>query len=389
MLRPAQHDILGITRIATQSQEEEGKVSIKCRAAILVEPNKPLVVDEVEIPDPAPDQVSVKLFASGVCHSQLHTMGRPPRPGHRLPALLGHESTGVVAAKGRDVRHVKEGDHVMTTWVDRDNSTTSLPLVDHTLNDRAQYVATWKGQEVSHSAATWAEYALASERVVLPMPKDIGTDVTAIVGCAVMTGAGAIINTLQVRPGQSVAVFGAGGIGLCAVSAAAVVDAYPIVVVDVLDEKLAFARCFGATHVVNARGADAVQAIRELTQGGVDYAIDAIGLPQTQEQVLRAARPGYSGLNRGGTALLVGITPPGAKAVLDTALFAGNRSFTRTSGGDCRPGRDFPLFVRWYREGKLKLDELVTRRYTLDQINTAVDDLEHGRILGRGIITYS
>jgi len=99
-------------------------------------------------------------------------------------------------------------------------------------------------------------------------------------------------------------------------------------------------------------------------------------------------RAGYSGLNRGGTALLVGITPPGAKTVLDTALFAGNRSFTRTSGGDCRPERDFPIFVRWYREGKLKLDELVTRRYRLDQINTAVDDLEHGRILGRGIITY-
>ena len=363
-------------------------MSIKCRAAIFVEPNKPLVVDEVEMPDPAPDQVLVKLFASGVCHSQLHTMSRAPRPGRRLPALLGHESTGVVAAKGRDVRHVKEGDHVMTTWVDRDNSTTPLSLVDHTLNDRAQYVATWKGQEVLHSAATWAEYALASERVVLPMPKDIATDVTAIIGCAVMTGAGAIINTLQVRPGQSVAVFGAGGIGLCAIAAAAIVDAHPIIAVDVIEEKLAFARRFGATHAVNARAADAVQAIRELSRGGVDFAIDAIGLPQTQEQILRAVRVGYSGLNRGGTALLVGITPPGARAVLDTALFAGNRSFTRTSGGDCRPDRDFPIFVRWYREGKLKLDELVTQRYTLDQINKAVDDLEHGRILGRGVITY-
>lgn len=363
-------------------------MSIKYRAAIFVEPNKPLVVDEVEMPDPAPDQVLVKLFASGVCHSQLHTMSRAPRPGRRLPALLGHESTGVVAAKGRDVRHVKEGDHVMTTWVDRDNSTTPLSLVDHTLNDRAQYVATWKGQEVLHSAATWAEYALASERVVLPMPKDIATDVTAIIGCAVMTGAGAIINTLQVRPGQSVAVFGAGGIGLCAIAAAAIVDAHPIIAVDVIEEKLAFARRFGATHAVNARAADAVQAIRELSRGGVDFAIDAIGLPQTQEQILRAVRVGYSGLNRGGTALLVGITPPGARAVLDTALFAGNRSFTRTSGGDCRPDRDFPIFVRWYREGKLKLDELVTQRYTLDQINKAVDDLEHGRILGRGVITY-
>jgi len=363
-------------------------MSTKSRAAILVEPNQPLVVDTVEIPDPRPDQVLVKLFSSGVCHSQLHTMRRPPRPGHRLPALLGHESTGVVVGTGRDVKHVKEGDHVITTWVDRDNSITTQPLVAHALNDRAQSIAFWRGKEVSHSAATWAEYALASERVVLPLPKDVPTDVTAIIGCAVMTGAGAIINTLQVRPGQSVAVFGAGGIGLCAIAAAGIVDAHPIVVVDVSKEKLAFARRFGATHTVDARNGDPVKAIQELTNGGVEYAIDAIGLPETQEQILRAARMGYSGLNRGGTALLIGITPPGAKAILDTNLFIGSRTFTRTSGGDCRPDRDFPLFVRWYREGKLKLNDLVTHRYTLDQINSAVEDLEHGRILGRGIITY-
>ncbi len=364
-------------------------MSMKGKAAIFVEPKKPLVVDEVEFPDPGTDQVLIKLFSSGVCHSQLHTMGRLPRPGRRLPALLGHESTGVVVAKGRDVRHVKEGDHVITTWVDRDNATTTLPLVDHSLNDREQYTANWKGQKVSHSAATWAEYALASERVVLSMPSDIATDVTSIVGCAVMTGAGAIINTLQVRSGQSVAIFGAGGIGLCAIAAAAIVDAYPIIVVDVNDDKLIFARRFGATHTVNSNAGNAVQAIQDLTSGGADFAIDAVGLPQTQEQILRAARPGYSGMNRGGTALLIGITPPDAKAILDTSLFIGNRSFTRTSGGDCKPDRDFPIFIRWYREGKLKLDELVTHRYTLDQINAAVDDLEHGRILGRGILTFT
>jgi len=364
-------------------------MSVKCRAAILVEPNKPLVVDEVQLTDPAPDQVLVKLFASGVCHSQIHTMRRPARPSQPLPALLGHESTGVVIAKGRDVKHVKEGDHVITTWVDRDNSTTDQPLVAHALNDRAQFVAKWSGKDVSHSAATWAEYALAQERMVVAMPNDLPTDTTAIIGCAVMTGAGAIINTLGVRPGRSVAVFGAGGIGLCAISAAAIVDAYPIIAVDIIEEKLGFAKRFGATHTVNARGVDPVQAIREQTDGGVDYAIDAIGLPQTQEQILRAARPGYSGLNRGGAALLIGITPPDAKAILDTSLFGGNRSFTRTSGGDCRPDRDFPIFLRWYRDGKLKLDELVTHRYTLDQINSAVDDLEHGRILGRGILTYN
>lgn len=240
-----------------------------------------------------------------------------------------------------------------------------------------------------HSAATWAEYALASERVVVAMPKDIPTDVTAVIGCAVMTGAGAIINTLQVRSGQSIAVFGAGGIGLCAIGAAAIVDAYPVIAVDISAEKLAFARRLGATHTIDARHNDPVKAIQELTGGGVDYAVDAVGLPETQEQILRSVQMGFSGRNRGGTALLIGLTPPGAKAILDTSLFVGNRSFTRTSGGDCRPDRDFPLFVRWYREGKLKLNDLVTNRYTLEQINSAIDDLEHGRILGRGIITYS
>lgn len=363
-------------------------MSTKGKAAIFVEPNKPLVVDEIEFPDPGADQVLVKLFASGVCHSQLHTMQRPARPGHRLPELLGHESTGVVIAKGRDVHHVTEGDHVITTWVDRDNCTTDQPLVMHALNDRTQYAADWRGTEVMHSAATWAEFALAQERVVVPLSRDVATDVTSIIGCAVMTGAGAILNTLQVHSGQSVAVIGAGGIGLCAIAAAAIVDAYPIVAVDIFDEKLAFARRFGATHGVDSRNRDAVQAIKDLTHGGVDFAIDAVGLPQTQEQILRAVRPGYSGRDRGGTALLIGITPPNAKAMLDTNLFAGSRSFTRTSGGDCKPDRDFPVFIRWWREGKLKLDALITHRYKLEQINEAVDDLEHGRILGRGILTF-
>ena len=364
-------------------------MSTRCRAAILVEPKKPLVVDEIELPEPGAGQVLVKLFASGVCHSQLHTMARPPRPGRPLPALLGHESTGVVAAAGRGVTHVREGDRVITTWVDRDNATTPLARVDHALNDREQYSADWQGRTVAHSAATWAEYALASERVVLPMPSDLPTDVTSIVGCAVMTGAGAIINTLGVRSGQSVVIVGAGGIGLCAIAAAAIVDAYPIIVVDVNDLKLAFAKKFGATHIVNSKTADALSAIKDLTHGGADFAVDAIGLPETQEQILRAVRPGYAGMNRGGVALLIGITPPDAKAALDTSLFIGNRSFTRTSGGDCKPDRDFPIFLRWYREGKLKLDDLVTNRYSLDEINTAVDDLEHGRILGRGILTFS
>lgn len=363
-------------------------MTIKAKAAIFVAPKQPLVIDEVEFPDPGPDQVLVKLFASGVCHSQLHTIRRAPRPGHRLPELLGHESTGVVIAKGREVHHVKEGDHVITTWVDRNNATTNQPLVMHALNDRTQYAADWRGKEVMHSAATWAEFALAQERVVVPLPTGVATDVASILGCAVMTGAGAIINTLQVRSGQSVVIIGSGGIGLCAISAAAVVDADPIIAVDVSEQKLEFARRFGATDAINSKKIDPIERLKDLTGGGADFAIDAVGLPETQEQILRAVRPGYSGRSRGGTALLIGITPPDARAILDTSLFIGSRSFTRTSGGDCKPERDFPTFVRWYREGKLKLDELITSRYKLEQINEAVDDLEHGRILGRGILTF-
>jgi S-(hydroxymethyl)glutathione dehydrogenase / alcohol dehydrogenase len=130
-------------------------------------------------------------------------------------------------------------------------------------------------------------------------------------------------------------------------------------------------------------------SLRELTDGGADYAIDAVGLPRTQEEILRSVKAGYAGFYREGIALLIGITPPGQQAILDTNLFIGNRSFTRTSGGDCRPERDFPTFIRWYREGKLKLNDLVTHQYSLDQINIAVEDLEHGRILGRGILTYA
>jgi len=162
-----------------------------------------------------------------------------------------------------------------------------------------------------------------------------------------------------------------------------------MIAVDINQDKLEFARRMGASHAINAKDCDAVETIKELTGGGVDYAIDAIGLPLTQEQILRSVRPGFSGLNQGGTALLVGITPPGAKALLDTSLFIGNRSFKRTSGGDCKPDRDFPTFLRWFRDGKMKLNELITNRYKLEQINEAVDDLQHGRILGRGILTFN
>ena len=356
----------------------------RSKAAILVEPNKPLLIAEVVLPDPAPDQVLVKLFASGICHSQLHQMHRTPETTHvatqtQYPTLLGHEATGVVVAKGRDVTNVQEGDHVMTTWVDRDLVGEASP--------RSRVEAQWNGQSVNVAGATWTEHTILSERLVVPMDKDVATDVTSIIGCAALTGCSVIMNTLEVRVGESVAIFGVGGVGLCAVAAAHVVGAYPIIAVDLSEEKLAFAKHFGATHGVNASEGDPVEAIRALTDGGVEYAIDAIGAPRTQEQILYAARPGIVGLRKGGTACLVGAVQEQGHIDIEE-LRISQRTYTGTRASLCRPDRDFPTFVRWYQEGKLDLDAMVTKRYSLDQINEAASDLKAGKISGRSIITY-
>jgi Zn-dependent alcohol dehydrogenase len=274
---------------------------------------------------------------------------------------------------------VREGDHVMTTWVDRGAVEGAPP--------RSPVTVRWNSQTVPAGTATWTEYALLSERLVVPMDNDVATDVTSIIGCAVLTGSGVILNTLEVRVSESVAVFGAGGVGLCAIAAASIVGAYPIIAVDLSDDKLAFAERFGATHGVNAANVDAVEAIHALSGGGVDYAIDAIGAARTQEQILYAARPGGIGLKKGGTACLVGAVQELGRIDVEELRIT-QRTYTGTRGSLCRPDRDFPTFVRWYQRGQLNLDDLVTQRYSLDQINEAVDDLSAGRIHGRSIIMY-
>jgi Zn-dependent alcohol dehydrogenase len=348
---------------------------MKYRAAVYAEHGKPLVVDEVEFPDPAPDQVLVKLFASGICHSQLHQLHNPEA---RTPAMLGHEATGVVIDKGRDVTHVKEGDHVMLTWLPR----AAVPGWQRPAPARFR----WREHEFEAGVFTWAEHSLISEQYVVPLGKDVRTDVTAIIGCAVMTGAGAVINTAQVRPGESVAVFGVGGVGLCAITAAAASSAYPIIAVDLSDDKLEFAKKFGATHGVNASREDPVARVIEITGGGADYAFDAIGVPVTMEQILRAVRPGIGGLSHGGTAVLIGV--PQVNATLDMRSMLSGRIYRGSIGGSSSPGRDFPIFVRWFQQGTLKLEDLVTERYSLDRINDGVHALERGEIFGRSIIEF-
>lgn len=350
---------------------------MKSRAAIQSAVDERLVVDEIEVPDPQPNQVIVKLLSSGVCHSQLHQMHGVDYP---RPMVLGHEGTGVVTHTGRDVGHVKEGDHAIVTWVPR------TPIKGRL--ERIPSGATYH-EEVVHSVVvhTWTEDTLVDGEYVIPISKEHATDVSCIVGCAVLTGAGAVLNTARVRPQDSVAVFGVGGVGLSAVRMASILEAYPLIAVDLHDDKLELAKEFGATHIVNASKDDPVEAVIEISGGGVDFAFDAIGVRATTEQILPVTRSGGPGAdNHGGMAVLIGI--PGPELTLDPRHFMMQQRQYRGSLGATYPERDFAMFLRLHQEGRFPLDKLVTRRYKLDQINEACDALEAGEILGRAIIEY-
>ena len=357
----------------------------KTPAAILIEKGKPMVIDDIELPDLGPSHVLVKQFATGVCHSQLHELDRP-QPA--TPLVLGHESTGVVVAAGKDVTHVKEGDHVMVTWVPRNPAKGPAPIPAKVM---------YRGEEVKYGAPanvgtfTWAESVVVHEQMVVPLDKDADVDATAPVGCAVMTGVGAAINAAMVRPGESVAVIGVGGVGLSVVAGAAIAGGYPIVAVDLSDEKIEFAKQFGATHGINARNGDPVEQIREMFGGGftagVDHAFDAIGLKITMEQSLMMARARRPGEREGGQAIVVGV-PHGEPATPPMGMLFGGKVYRGAPGGCSIPDRDFPMMIRWFKEGRLPLDKMVTKTYKLEQINEACDDLRAGKIAGRSIVKF-
>ncbi|MBM3139977.1 MAG: zinc-binding dehydrogenase [Chloroflexi bacterium] len=352
---------------------------MKTRAAVHVEHGKPLAVEEVELGDPGPLEVLVKLYASGICHSQLHQIHNPATP---TPTLLGHEATGVVMARGRQVSHVKEGDRVMVTWVPRDLTPETAGLSRNT-----KYTFRGGAQE-ARGVYTWSEHVLAHEQLVLPLDPEVPTDVTAIIGCATVTGVGAVIGSAKVQPGETVAVFGVGGVGINAIAGAKIAGAIKIIAVDLVDEKLRFAQEFGATDVVNGKQTDPVEAIRSLTGGGVDYAFDAIGMESVINQCLESVKPGVLGLRRGGTAVSVGI--PQGDVTIKRGLFpGGERSLIGSLGGTSHPIEDFPQYVHWFKQGALPLDKMVTKVYDgLDRINDGVQALERGEISGRSIMVY-
>jgi Zn-dependent alcohol dehydrogenase len=360
-------------------------MAISGRIAVLPAGKSVLEVKEVTFPDPAASQVIVRQYASGVCHSQLHEIHRP-RTADRL---LGHESTGVVEAVGSAVSHVAVGDTVLVTWVPRS------PRKPYRAPDGSSLTFDDGTTAATGGVFTWASHTVADEQYIVKAPDGTPLDTGAIIGCAVMTGAGAVLHSAGVRPGQSVAVWGVGGVGLSAIAAARNSGANPVIAVDLDDEKLEMAKRFGATEIVNAKSTDAVEEVRRLTPGtregdlgGVDYAFDCIGRVIATQQAIAATRRGRWGETRGGAAFLVGV--PTEPATVDTAdLLLGEKRFVGSLGGSCTPDADFPVFVNWYKSGQLELDSLVTARYKLDDINHACADLEAGRIAGRAILDFT
>lgn len=361
----------------------------KARVVVLPMEQSSLNIEEVTLPDPGPTQVVIKQFASGICHSQLHQINRPNR---KRNLLLGHESTGVVLKAGSEVTYVKEGDSVLVTWVPRDITQSGTPPERATLDVPA-------GHAISENVFTWADHTLIDEQYVIKVDSKLKTDVTAIIGCAVITGAGAVISTAGVKEGETVAIFGVGGVGLCAVAAAKKVGASKIIAVDISNEKLEFAGKFGATDFINATREDPVEVIRQLTVQtdkftfqqtpvtGVDYAFDCIGIKQTMEQIAPVCRTGHFGVCKGGTAVLVGV-PQENVELSAIALLLNETQYVGSFAGSCVPARDIPTFVNWYEEGHLDLEALITARYSLDQINEAVTALNNGQISGRAIIEF-
>lgn len=351
-------------------------MSITARLAILPPGGTELELETVNLPEPRPWEVVVEQRAFGICHSQLDLIDRPARTE---PLVIGHESTGVVVAIGAEVTHVAPGDEVLLTWLprlpraDRAPLSSRIPLPDGRV-------------AVTHNVFAWGSHAVVDEQYLLKAPSGIATDLSCVIGCAVMTGAGSVLNGASDVAGRSVAVWGVGGVGLASVGAAHALGAAPIIAVDISVEKLGVARAMGATHTIDARGEDAVAVIRDLTGGvGVDFGFDCTGVGPNVERSLAAVRSGVAGTSAGGSLVLVG-APRAPFEFNGMELLSKSKSMVGVLGGLCSPERDFPLFVDWATSGALNLEALVTARYSLEEINVGVADLRRGKILGRAVV---
>lgn len=351
-----------------------------------------LSVEDVDLAPPRAGEVLVRLAATGVCHSDLNGLrGTRELP---LPMVLGHEGAGIVEAVGPAVTTVAAGDHVVLAAIARCGkcekcvagrpwlcSVAGANLFTGTLLDGTTRLSLG-GRPVYHwfSQSSFAERAVVPEGAAVKVRKDVALDKIATLACGVSTGLGAVFNAARVEPGASVVVIGCGGVGVSTVVGADLAQAGTIVAVDIADDKLEFARSLGATHSVNARSTDAVEAVRGLTGGGADHVFDCVASPATLTQLVQMIRVDGHGW-------LVGAPAPGTTFSFPTDGFLRNKNFHGITLGNVRPSIDIPRYVDLYAKGRLPLDRLVTRTYPLDAINDALAALEQS--VGRGVVVFA
>jgi S-(hydroxymethyl)glutathione dehydrogenase/alcohol dehydrogenase len=352
------------------------------KAAVLYEYNKPLVVEQIEIEEPGRGQVMVRTVSTGVCHSDLFRVeGLNPT---ELPAVLGHESAGIVERVGEGVTYVQPGDHVLMNFIPFCGvcryCQEGRPVLCVEGRRIAQHLR--KGDQRLNviGTAAFAEFMLAPENGVVKVRRDAPLDKLGIMGCAVATGVGAVFNTARVQAGSSVAVIGLGGVGLNVVQGAALAAASPIIAIDVLDRKLEMARQFGATHFVNAAREDPVKAVLGLTGGGADYAFEVVGKPEAMSQA-------FDMVHVGGEAIILGVATIGSKTSIDARGLHSGRVLRGCVYGFVRQRVDIPRFIDLYMAGRLKLDELISRTYPLEGINEALAAMKAGEV-ARSVITF-
>jgi len=365
---------------------------MKIRAAVLEEMglerpyaiSRPLKIQQVDLEGPGPGEVLVKMAVAGLCHSDLSVIeGNRPRP---MPMVLGHEASGIVQEIGPYVDDLKPGDHVVFVFMPScghcapcSEGRPALCEPGAVSNGAGELLGgvvrlTYRGQKAHHhvGVSSFAEYTTVSRRSLVKVDRDIPLDIAGLIGCAVLTGAGAVFNTGDVRPGGSTAIVGLGGVGLAALLGAVAAGAETIVAVDRLDSKLEFARELGATHTFNADDPDITAKVREATKGGVEAALEFAGS-------VKALEFSYAITRRGGTTITAGL--PNPKAMLQipaVTLVAEERTLKGSYIGSGVPSRDIPRFLALYKRGKLPVDKLLSHRLTLDDINEGFDRLADG-----------
>ena len=358
------------------------------KAAVLHEVNGSLQIEDVEVDQPRPREVLIRTGATGVCHSDLHFVeGKYATP---FPVVLGHEAAGTIVAVGDQVTYVSPGDHVITCLSvfcgHCEMCLSGRPVlcfktdVVRAANESPRLK---QGDTRVHQFAelsSFAEEMLVHENAVVKVRDDVPFEQLALIGCGVTTGVGAALNTARVEPGSTVAVIGCGGVGLSAIQGARIAGALRIIAIDQVETKLGMARQLGATDVIDASGGDVVEKVLEMTGGGVQYSIEAIGTKETAEQSYEMLRPG-------GTATLIGMIPEGVKIELDGASFLNERRIQGSDMGSNRFRTDMPRYIEFYLQGRLKLDEMVTQRITLEQIDEAFEDMKQGHVT-RSVVTF-